>query len=96
MDRRLGEEGSITPRILLRTARRRRHRRCVAAGEGYRHFPASALHRMAAEAAPARYGIRADRDAATSLLTGTPRPHYAPARCDRNINLNDQTKDLTT
>jgi hypothetical protein len=51
---------------------------------------------MAAEAAPVRYGIRADHRAAASLLTGTPRQHDAPARSDRNINLNDQTKDLTT
>jgi hypothetical protein len=32
----------------------------------------------------ARYGIRADRDAALRLLTWTPRPAFAPARHDRN------------
>jgi hypothetical protein len=42
---------------------------------------------MAADTAPARYGIRADRQVATSLLIWTPRRLIAPVHRDRNTNL---------
>lgn len=50
---------------------------------------------MAAGTATARHGIRADLLAASCLLVRPPRLCFARADRHRNINLNDQTKDLT-